>query len=299
VETAEPEGMITIEVTPAEVAQGALTPEHLAAAVRAINDDGIVVLKDVVDLEHIRILREKMTADVEAILARKDVPFNWNSGNLQQAPPPIVPYLFRDVLVNELAVQVASGVLGPKIKNNFYSGNTALPSEERQPVHADTGHLWPNASVASPAYALVVNVPMVDVSAENGGTEIWPGSHKDTSVSWFNTIEVSEEVLAERRKTSPPIQATATAGSLIIRDMRLWHAGMPNKTQVPRPMIALIYWADWMNTWGGLQFPKGTEDLFQHPVLHTQAEFVDGPINYILHGGAHAYTHETEEGNGK
>ncbi len=286
--------MVTIEVTPGEVAQGALTPENLKMAVQAIHDDGIVVLKDVVDLGHIEILREKMTADVEAILKRTDVPFNWNSGNLQQAPPPILPYLFRDVLVNELAIQVSSGVLGPRIKNNFYSGNTALPSEARQPVHADTGHLWPGAAVASPAYALVVNIPLVDVSAQNGGTEIWPGTHKDTRVSWYESIEVTEEALQKRRATHPPLQATATAGSLILRDIRLWHAGMPNKTQVPRPMVALIYWADWMNAWTGLQFPTGTEELFKHPVLTTLASFVDGPIDYIQHGGAHAYTPDEE-----
>lgn len=291
--------MVTIEVTPAEVAQGALTPEHLATAVQAIHEDGIVALKDVVDREHVRILREKMTADVEAILARKDVPFNWNSGNLQQGPPPIEPYLFKDVLVNELAIQVAAGVLGPRIKNNFYSGNTALQSEARQPVHADTGQLWPNIDVAPPAYALVVNIPLLDVSAENGGTEIWPGSHKDTSVSWFNTIEVSEEVLEARRKTHPPFQVTSTEGTMILRDIRLWHAGMPNRTPNPRPMVALIFWADWMNTGMDLEFPKGTEALFKHPVLQTQANFVDGPIDYIQHGGAHAYTPETEETDGK
>jgi ectoine hydroxylase-related dioxygenase (phytanoyl-CoA dioxygenase family) len=287
--------MVSISVTPEEVSAGKLTPENLKTAVDALREDGIVALKNAVDPEHVQALREKVTADVEALLARSDVPFNWNTGNLQQNPPPFPPYLFKDVLVNELAIQVASQILGPRIKNNFYSGNTALKSDQRQPVHADTGHFWPGNEPAAPAYGIVVNLLLVDVSPENGGTEIWPGSHRDTSVSWFDNIEVSAEALEARRKTHPPYQVAAPAGTLVLRDIRLWHAGMPNHTSVPRPMVALIFWADWMNTGVDLQFPKGTEEFFKHPVLQTQAHFVDGPIDYIKLPSAYAYAAETSE----
>src|SRR6185312_16908566 len=102
-------------------------------------------------------------------------PYNWNKGNVQQDPPPFPPYLFRDVLVNDLVIQVTKAILGKGVKSVFYSGNTAMPSESRQPVHADSGHLWPNLEVAHPPYQLVVNVPVVYMDARNGSTEIWPG----------------------------------------------------------------------------------------------------------------------------
>jgi hypothetical protein len=82
-----------------------------------------------------------------------------------------------------------------------------------------------------------------------------------------------------------------------MRDIRLWHAGMPNRTGSPRPMTALIFWADWMSAGKDLQFPRGSEPLFEHPTLVTLADFVDGPIPYILHGGAYAYAPE-ESGEG-
>jgi ectoine hydroxylase-related dioxygenase (phytanoyl-CoA dioxygenase family) len=268
-----------------------MTPEHRDAAAQAIRTDGFVVLKDVVDREHIAILREKMVEDVAALMAREDAPFNWNTGNVQQNPPPFPPYLFRDVLVNDMVIAVTKAVLGPGLKNDFYSGNTAVRSEQRQPVHADVGQLWSNLEVATPAFGLVINVPVVDMSPENGSTEIWPGTHLDTSISMHNDIKVTEEALEKWRAKTMPLQPSVSAGSVLIRDIRLWHAGMPNRTDVPRPMIAMIHWTGWYGYTGTLRFPRGTETFFEHPDLRTVAVFDDEPIDHILAPKAYEYEH--------
>jgi ectoine hydroxylase-related dioxygenase (phytanoyl-CoA dioxygenase family) len=211
------------------------------------------------------------------------VPFNFNKGNLQQDPPPFPPYLFREVLVNEIVISLTRAVLGAGLKNSFYSGNTALPkSTGRQPVHADSGQLWPGLEHATPPYALVINVLPVDVSPENGSTEIWPGTHQDTTVSiQQGDIKVAPAVLEAQRKIRPGFQYSARAGSVVIRDMRLWHAGMPNHTPVPRPMIAMIHYVSWWSDVQPLVFPTGSEALFEHPDLVTLARFVDTPIDYL------------------
>lgn len=271
-------------------AKSVLDGSRLDEGVRAIRDHGIVVLEDAVDLDHIAALRERCLADIDLLLARKDRPFNWHSGNLQQGPPPFPPYLFRDVLVNEAAIELCEPVLGRGMKNAFYSGNTALPSESRQPVHADMGQLWPNQSVAHPAYALVVNIPLVDMDERNGSTEMWPGTHLDTTVVHQNgDIEASADALASRRAIEPPIQPAVRQGSIVIRDIRMWHAGMPNRTTDPRPMVALIFWVSWWPT-SPLQFPKGTEHLFDHPRLATHAEFTEAAIDHISAPGGHAFS---------
>jgi hypothetical protein len=286
--------MVEIEVTRPEKDAGALTPEHRQAAVRAVRDDGFVVLKGVVDTAHLDVLHARMLEDLARLRARKDAPFNWNAGNVQQNPPPFPPYLFRDVLVNDFAVEVAKAILGPGMKNSFYSGNTAVRAEgdPRQPVHADTGQLWPDQEAPHPPAQLVVNVPVVDMSAENGSTEIWPGTHRDLSVTWGKDIKVPAEKLEARRAVAPPLQPTVSRGSVLIRDIRLWHAGMPNRTDAPRPMIALIYHCGWLEMHSGLRFPKGTESLFTHPDLTTVARFVDeseGPIDHISAPQAYEY----------
>jgi len=281
--------MVTIEITRAEIERGVMTPEHLEAAVQAVREDGFVVLKDVIDLDHVAVLRDKMIADVRALQAREDAPYNWNTGNIQQDPPPFPPYLFRDVLVNDMVIAVTKAVLGPGLKSFFYSGNTAVRSEQRQPVHVDTGQLWRGLDVATPAFNLVINVPVVDMNPENGSTEIWPGTHKDTTVAIHDDIKISAGALAKWRERVTPFQPTISAGSVLIRDIRLWHAGMPNRTDNPRPMIAMIHGVSWWGYAGTLKFPKGTESLFEHPDLRTNAEFVEGPIDYIRAPQAYEY----------
>ena len=277
--------MVVVKPTAEEHAQQRLSPESLATALAAIETDGIVVLEDVVDLAHVELIRDRMLEDVQLLINRPDAPFNWNRGNVQQDPPPVPPYIFADVMSNEFAIQIAREILGNGLYNAFYSGNTAMPSDQRQPVHADTGQLWPNLKHPTPPYSLVVNLPMVDMGPENGSTEIWPGTHTDPSVVMTDgEIKVAPEVLEARRQVSPPIQPRVKAGSILIRDIRLWHAGMPNHTQNPRPMVAMIYTVGWLPS-GKPKFRKDAEAILKHPVLEHRMEYVDEVDHISAPGG--------------
>lgn len=277
--------MVVVKPTAEEHAQQRLSPESLATALAAIETDGIVVLEDVVDLAHVELIRDRMLEDVQLLINRPDAPFNWNRGNVQQDPPPFPPYIFADVMSNEFAIQIAREILGNGLYNAFYSGNTAMPSDQRQPVHADTGQLWPNLKHPTPPYSLVVNLPMVDMGPENGSTEIWPGTHTDPSVVMTDgEIKVAPEVLEARRQVSPPIQPRVKAGSILIRDIRLWHAGMPNHTQNPRPMVAMIYTVGWLPS-GKPKFRKDAEAILKHPVLEHRMEYVDEVDHISAPGG--------------
>lgn len=286
--------MLTIDVPDDDRAAGRLSGDSLRAAVDAVRSDGFVVLNDVVDPAHLDILHQRMIDDLDALRARPDAPYNWNAGNLQQDPPPFPPYLFSDVLQNPFVISVTSAVLGPRIKNVMYGGNTALPGDQRQPVHADVGHLWPIDVLESPhpAAQLVVNVLTVDVSPENGATELWPGTHRELGVGIGDDIKISAQALEDRRAICAPIQPTFRRGSMMIRDIRLWHAGMPNRTSAPRPMIAMIHTSEWLATGAPLVFPIGTESFFDHPVLTTAARFTGDPIDYLR--GPRGFEYEAE-----
>ena len=283
------EEMLALDITPEEVHRRQLRAAQLRAAVQALRADGVVVLNQVVDLGHLEVLHDKMLEDLAALQARQDAPYNWNKGNIQQDPPPFPPYLFRDILLNDLAVAVSRAVLGAGLTNGFYSGNTALPGKERQPVHADSGQLWPDLAAAHPACQLVVNIPVVDMTPQNGSTEIWPGTHLDTTIVAGGDIKVPAALVEQRRSVVPPFQPVVRRGSILIRDMRLWHAGMPNLTAQPRPMIATTHSARWLRLGKPLLFPKGTEALFQGSDLTTHVQFVGGPIDYIRQPQAYEY----------
>ena len=274
--------MTELTITEMERAHGHLEGTRLAVAVRAVREEGFVVLHDAIDPAHIAVLRERMLADAAKIATLDQVPYQFKTGHLQQDPPPFPPYLFRDVLVNAFAIDVTHALLGDGVKNAFYSGNCCLPNDNRQPLHGDIGHLWTGLQKAHPAHALVVNVPVVDMTAENGSTELWPGTHLNTTHTMSNgDVKVPDEVLKCVRAQVQPLQPSVPAGSLLVRDMRLWHCGMPNYTKTARPMIAMIHWPRWYRTNKKTRFSKGSEALFTDQRLHTEAVFVGGPIDYI------------------
>ncbi|MBC7804745.1 MAG: hypothetical protein H7145_01215 [Akkermansiaceae bacterium] len=125
--------MNEIAVSAAEKAAGHLSPDNQAKAVDAIQMDGYVVLHEIVDTTHLDILQERMLTDLQKTLARPDAPFNFNAGDVQQDAPPFAPFLFDDILKNEVVIGMTKGVLGANLKMSFYSGNTALP-EGRAPA---------------------------------------------------------------------------------------------------------------------------------------------------------------------
>ena len=256
--------------------------KNLKLALQALREDGFVILHEVIASKHIETLRDRMVADVADILALDNVPFQFNDGHLQQDPPPFPPYLFRDVLVNDFVVQITRAALGEGVKNNVYTGNTCLPNETQQPLHVDHGQLWPGLKTATPAYALVVNVPVGGMTPENGSTEIWPGTHLDTTHSHEDKdIKIAPEDEARRRAEIELLQPHVPAGGVVIRDMRLWHRGMPNHTDTPRPMIAMVHFVQWWQTNNSLLFQKGSESIFEDSPLKTTTKFVEGPIDYI------------------
>ena len=113
-----------ITITCNELTNGKMFQAHLDRAVKAIRDDGFVVLENVVAHAHLDRLHKKMTADLKALMKAKVLPINFTKGHFQQDPPPFAPYVFRDVATNPFVTQVTTAVLGEGLFNSFYSGNT-------------------------------------------------------------------------------------------------------------------------------------------------------------------------------
>jgi hypothetical protein len=235
------------EVTPtaAERAAGRFDGAALQRAVAALRADGFVVIDDVVDHSHLDRLRERMSEDLEKIRAMPVVPHNFVWGNIQQNPPPDADLVFGDVVANPFVCQVTRALLGSGAFNECLTGNTNVPGSGLQPVHVDEGQLWPNLGAAHPPARLVVNVPLSETTELNGAIELWPGTHLDTRMVIGNSIRVPEEHIAERRAVRGPLRGCTGKGAVLIRDMRLWHRGTPNRSATPRFMIAMIHTVSW------------------------------------------------------
>jgi ectoine hydroxylase-related dioxygenase (phytanoyl-CoA dioxygenase family) len=106
---------------------------------------------------------------------------------------------------------------------------------------------------------VIANIPLCPFNPTTGSTEFWLGSHASTSgkeqmiagpethlananlIVGEPTTNVLDQVREERRKIRPPIQPICDKGDIMLRDLRTWHAGMPNESDEYRIMLALGY----------------------------------------------------------
>lgn len=190
--------------------KGIPTLELIAEGASFLHKDGIIVVDNAIDVSHIDALNAKLSPEALEIANDPDHHFNFgkHTRNMDQAPPPSKNLMFKDLWCNPFAAAILAAVLGPKPVIHYANGNTALkaPPHGRQPVHSD-------CEFAHPAYfpfAYVININLVDVTPENGGTEVWVGSHHVSVQEAHNPADECEELLTikpelleERRKHSP------------------------------------------------------------------------------------------------
>ena len=132
-------------------------------------------------------------------------------------------------------------ILGDNCHCHYFASDTALPGSDYQGVHSDTHLLFGETSLSLPAYSIVVNIPLIDVTLERGPVEIWPGG----THLMPGTMDI--------QRTSAQMHSelvTMPAGSLLIRDMRMWHRGTPNRSDIARPHLAMIYSRFWFRETG-------------------------------------------------
>lgn len=154
-------------------------------------------------------------------------------------------------------------------------------SPQRQPVHAD-------ADFAHPAhpFALVVNVPLVTMTPENGSTEIWLGTHNNDLYSQEGAHgerasgRIKKYLLEARQAVIPPAQPVVKKGSLVIRDLRLWHAGMPNSTEEIRIMLAMIHFAPWYRNPMRLRLGEDVRPILEHAERESKLG-LEAPVDWI------------------
>jgi hypothetical protein len=279
----------TIQISETLRLSGKPTLDIIAEGAAFLYRDGIIILENAIDKSHLDILNAKLSHEALEIAQKPDWHFNFGKDtlNMDQAPPPTAPLMYKDVWCNPFAAAILNATLGPKPVIHYANGNTALgPATGRQPVHSDCDFAHP---ITFP-FAHVINIPLVDVSPDNGSTEVCPGSHHvsmpDAHVSTpgEHMLGIRKDLLAQRAEHSPPIQPRVKKGSLIIRDLRLWHAGMPNKTSVPRVMLAFVAQPAWFQGRSRVQLPKSVRGMVERweeeDGLCFCAKWVDGEVDH-------------------
>ncbi|RMX95086.1 hypothetical protein D0868_11933 [Hortaea werneckii] len=250
--------------------------------------DGVLVLENVIEVEHLDRLRELLQPTAEEIAQddTHDSDFEKHPRIMDQALPTMLDFMFEDVWSNRIAVSILQSLAGPNLRCHYANANASLKAGGRQLVRNDFDKPHPVNS-----FAFIINIPLSDMDEENGSPELWPGSHRDSFIQQHVTLPNDEwgfaikpALVEQRRNISPPVQPTVRKGSLIIRDIHLWHAGMPNRSDTPRTMLAFVIQPTWIHAPSKVTLPLETKALVDGWKVNSGLEYavhwVDGDADH-------------------
>jgi ectoine hydroxylase-related dioxygenase (phytanoyl-CoA dioxygenase family) len=279
---------ISVRPTEAEITEGQLTDENLRLALRMLRDAGYVVIEGVLDQAFLSELRAAYDEALEQHIAARGgleginkKSFGRNHIGLHL--PLIMPFADPRIVANPIGVQVMAAALGDDLTCSFYHSNTAYPGSGTQNVHRDYPPIFrTELQVPTPVTHVVFNVPLCDFTEENGSTEVWPGTHLIVDT---DPEDGKMEQLEERVEYLPSQRTNMPAGSIVVRDLRMWHRGKPNNSNEVRTMLALIYQRGWTASHKLVKIPRETWDAWPE---RARRIFRDNPIVDEVESAAHA-----------
>ena len=208
-----------------------MTDPRIAEAVDAVTEQGFAILPDAIPAT----LRLDLIGALEHVEREHDYGFGQTAFegrktvriyNLLRYGAP-----FDQVPASEPVYSIAEEILGEGFLLSSLSAITLAPGQEAQPLHSDSQLI----SLRRPHPCLMLNAfwVLTEFTEANGATRIVPGSHKYPKPPKYG-------------ETYDTIPAEAPAGSLILFDSQLWHAGGENRTEERRWAISSYYFAGWV-----------------------------------------------------
>lgn len=234
-----------------ELSNQRLSDEHRAEVKRDLQVRGYAILEDVLPADKLERVRTAFFDRLDANVQR----VGDNRGKQRQGGVPLPieePFTDPEIMANPLALDVYKELLGDDITCSYFSSDTPLPGSEYQPAHRDGQDLFPGLQATLPAYMYEVNIPLVDFREDNGPVEIWPFTHLVNELPLGNPRALEHEGVSatttevqQYAVSLSPQPALMPAGSLLLRDPRMWHRGTPNRSDRPRPMLSFAYHRPW------------------------------------------------------
>ena len=162
---------------------------------------------------------------------------NWLNQPAFYAPTKLMPIL--------------ESVLRPDFVLHAFGAITAFPNAPTQNIHLDHSPLFPESTTLDaffPPYAVHLSIPLIDLNEKTGTTAVWENSHR----------KPLENLEALKKWKCPPYEGASlpymNAGDCLLTDFRLYHRGMENKTDYPRPFLYMVFCRNWFHD--GMNYPK-------------------------------------------
>jgi ectoine hydroxylase-related dioxygenase (phytanoyl-CoA dioxygenase family) len=140
------------------------------------------------------------------------------------------------IYANPMVMAVMHKLLEDGFVLNGYGSVVAFPGSKLQTPHRDYQYLFTDKmqmAAELPPYAITLFIPLVDLDGDVGTTLVSDGSHRDCSIWMHNVVQ------------HPISFPYPQLGSCYMIDYRTFHAGTPNNSDRPRPVLFLTYSRPW------------------------------------------------------
>ena len=262
---------IHFDITQDERNAGTLAPDKLKRIRSSFETNGYAVVSRFLSPETCDLLLKVVYEDVALIRTRPELTGHEQRtgvGHLQLGLRRYAPFVKAELVANPLIESIVAELLGAGAWLGFYSGNVNTPGSGYQPLHYDRPYAWKSEEEAAaagqpwppPTITLSCSVALFDITEESGATEIYPGSQRETVVAGWprgERVQNHPDLIAQ---WGPAARMPIPAGGICFRDPRMWHRGVPNHLDVPRPMIALTYHSGLAKHWRGLLAPNMSDE---------------------------------------
>lgn len=215
-----------------------LSEAQLDRAAHEIEREGVTVLRGLLEPE---VVEEWAAAFAALVEYRSSLPAGLaprGKGRFYMTLPWMAPFADSRVFAHPTILAVVQRVMGDDIAMVQLAADTPVLGSEAQEVHRDFPPLFGD-DVFTPLFALAVNFPLCDVTEENGPFKMARGTH------------LLRRAEADARVASGDIPLESfhmEMGDVMVRTPFALHAGSPNTTSAPRPMVVMGYVRQWLNT---------------------------------------------------
>jgi len=191
---------------------------------RALDEDGYVVIRDVVDRERLDTLGADLAGEYDRLKAANEMFEGGGSltGHLNCFPGEQSRFVWDDI--SKAGIPELVRAVRPDIADSVRATmNFNLPGSVAQHYHSDGLYL---------KEFLICNIAVVDTDLRNGALDVLPGTNRRFWKFWRYSLH-----RLYRKTTRVPLRQ----GDVVVRKSTLWHRGMPNFSEAPRPMMAITF----------------------------------------------------------
>jgi ectoine hydroxylase-related dioxygenase (phytanoyl-CoA dioxygenase family) len=197
-----------------------LSAEQATEIHAALDRDGYIVLRGVVDPERIDEFRTALVAEYDR--SEKFTGGGSFSGHLNCFPGEHARF-FLEAITRHGIVEAVQAMRPNRSNAVRATLNFNLPGSVAQHYHMDGLYIED---------FVICNVAVVDTDLVNGAIDLLPGTQREFTPYWKYAL---------RRGWKGSTRIPMQRGDVLLRRSTVWHRGMPNRSEVPRPMMSLTF----------------------------------------------------------